>query len=53
MAEPNSKMIAWFKKLGFAGFMFFFLKGMGWIVIFALVYFFGEEILPEGCRKLL
>jgi hypothetical protein len=39
--RPNGT-IAWLKRLGIAGFMFFFLKGMVWLaVLFGLV---------EACR---
>ncbi|MBK6904150.1 MAG: hypothetical protein IPH04_15455 [Saprospirales bacterium] len=29
----------WLKGIGLAGFLFFFIKGMLWLVLFALVYF--------------
>ncbi|MCB0618101.1 MAG: hypothetical protein KDC43_20620 [Saprospiraceae bacterium] len=29
-----SKWKAWLKKLGIAGFLFFFLKGMAWLAVF-------------------
>ncbi|MBK6622730.1 MAG: hypothetical protein IPG32_18375 [Saprospirales bacterium] len=29
----------WLKSIGLAGFLFFFIKGMLWLVLFALVYF--------------
>lgn len=29
----------WLKDLGIAGFMFFLIKGLVWIVLFLLVYF--------------
>lgn len=36
---PNEKLTAkdkwkkWFKRLGFAGFMFFLLKGLAWLAV--------------------
>lgn len=30
----KSKLIVWLKRVGFAGFMFFFLKGLVWIAVF-------------------
>ncbi len=30
----NSKMMLWLKRAGFAGFMFFLLKGLAWIAVF-------------------
>jgi hypothetical protein len=29
----KKKLLVWFKKIGWAGFLFFFLKGMVWITI--------------------
>ena len=34
--QNHNKLRAWLKRFGFFGFMFFFIKGLGWI---ALVYF--------------
>lgn len=34
--QKNKKLIAWIKRLGFWGFMFFLLKGLFWL---ALGYF--------------
>lgn len=31
----NKSFKDWLKKLGFAGFMFFFIKGLVWLAIFA------------------
>lgn len=44
-AEQGGKksLAAWFKKMGFAAFMFFLLKGIAWLVI----GYFGLEML--GC----
>jgi hypothetical protein len=30
----NNKFKLWFKRLGVAGFLFFFIKGLVWIAIF-------------------
>lgn len=42
--KKDSRLKVWFKKLGVAGFLFFFVKGLVWIAIFA----FGVE----GCNQL-
>jgi len=34
--QNHNKLRAWLKRFGFFGFMFFFIKGLGWI---AVVYF--------------
>jgi len=34
MNQPN-KITRWLKRIGIAGFMFFFLKGLVWIAILA------------------
>ncbi|MGB3453006.1 MAG: hypothetical protein WBA59_04175 [Moheibacter sp.] len=33
--KTNSKLVSYIKKFGFWGFMFFFLKGMVWLAVFA------------------
>lgn len=47
VGEAKTKgFVKWLKRLGFAGFMFFFLKGIAWLV---LLYFGGKgisELLP-------
>ena len=30
----NNKLKLWFKRIGVAGFLFFFIKGLVWIAIF-------------------
>ncbi len=37
--KSESKVIKWFKRLGVAGFLFFTIKGLIWIAVFALAYF--------------
>lgn len=32
--EMDSKFKTWFKKVGIAGFLFFFIKGLVWIGVF-------------------
>ncbi|MGB0885800.1 MAG: hypothetical protein ACPGVH_03630 [Chitinophagales bacterium] len=32
------------KKFGIFGFAFFLVKGIGWIVLFVLSYYFGVEL---------
>lgn len=31
----KESLIAWFKKIGIAGFLFFLVKGLVWVAIFA------------------
>ncbi|MBX3244599.1 MAG: alanyl-tRNA synthetase [Acidobacteria bacterium] len=39
-ARSGSKAIAWVKRLGFWGFMFFTIKGLLWLIVpTALAYF--------------
>lgn len=33
--KTNNKLVSYIKKFGFWSFMFFFLKGMVWLAIFA------------------
>lgn len=33
--KTNNKLVSYIKKFGFWGFIFFFLKGMVWLAIFA------------------
>jgi hypothetical protein len=42
--KKNNKLTAYLKKLGLVGFLFFFIKGLVWIVIFV----FGVK----GCNSL-
>ncbi|MCB9256716.1 MAG: hypothetical protein H6579_06280 [Chitinophagales bacterium] len=44
-AEAKKCPLPWWKRIGFLGFMFFFLKGMAWIAVFAISYFWGPEAL--------
>jgi hypothetical protein len=39
--------VPWWKRLGILGFMFFFIKGLGWIAIFTISYVWGEEALES------
>lgn len=39
--EKKSKSLI--KKFGFAGFMFFFIKGMGWVVVAIIAWIWGPE----------
>lgn len=32
--EKKNKALVWLKKIGFWGFMFFFIKGLIWLAIF-------------------
>jgi hypothetical protein len=38
--EPQSKMILWLKRLGVAGFLFFLIKGLLWLIVPALIAYF-------------
>lgn len=31
--QPRSKLISWFKRIGIAGFLFFLVKGLLWLII--------------------
>jgi len=42
--EEVSKFKTWIKRLGIAGFMFFLLKGIGWLIFM----YFGATIF-KGC----
>lgn len=42
--QSKSKWVLWLKRLGFWGFMFFLLKGLGWIA----VMYFGVSWF-DGC----
>lgn len=39
VAKNKKNLGAWVKKLGFWGFMFFLIKGLVWLAIFAFGYF--------------
>ncbi|MFT4969199.1 MAG: hypothetical protein ACI9O4_000944 [Chitinophagales bacterium] len=43
--EAKKCPLPWWKRLGFLGFMFFFIKGLGWIAIFSISYVWGPEAL--------
>ncbi len=34
--------MTWLRRLGLAGFLFFFAKGMVWLVIFAVAWMLGR-----------
>jgi len=42
--EKKNKLVAWFKKIGIVGFLFFLIKGLVWLVVF---YMAGK-----GCGNL-
>jgi len=35
-------MKKWLKRIGILGFLFFFIKGLVWIVFFILAYYFSK-----------
>lgn len=42
MTEKKERMILWVKRLGWAGFLFFLIKGLIWLaVIFGLTKYLG------------
>ncbi|NJM53559.1 MAG: alanyl-tRNA synthetase [Blastocatellia bacterium] len=45
--EQNKKenpAIKWLKRLGFAGFMFFFIKGLIWLAVIIGATYFGYNV---------
>lgn len=40
-AKRSSSLITWVKRLGFAGFMFFLIKGLIWLAIFLIPVYFA------------
>lgn len=44
MSEENGNRLTWLKRLGVAGFLFFLLKGIGWL---AFIYFGASWF--KGC----
>ena len=41
-ASPmNTKIVTYLKRMGFAAFMFFFLKGLAWLAVF----YFGWQVI--------
>ena len=42
--QKKSSLIAWVKRLGFAGFLFFLVKGLVWLAVF---FFTGNEIFKS------
>ncbi|HYD21239.1 MAG TPA: alanyl-tRNA synthetase [Flavipsychrobacter sp.] len=39
----ESKLMLWLKRVGFWGFLFFLVKGLVWIGIFAYGYFWASK----------
>ncbi len=37
----KEKLIFWFKRVGIAGFLFFLIKGLIWLVV---IYYLGSKI---------
>lgn len=40
-AQPDSRMRRWIKRFGVAGFLFFFIKGLLWLIVPALIAYFS------------
>ena len=38
--QQQSKMILWLKRLGVAGFLFFLIKGLLWLIVPGLIAYF-------------
>ena len=52
--QENKKQFAWLRKLGLAGFLFFLIKGILWLVLFFAIYFgFMNEEAVEKVKELL
>jgi hypothetical protein len=39
--KKNSRAAQWFKRFGVAGFLFFLIKGLLWLIIPALIAYFS------------
>lgn len=37
-----SKLKIWIKRFGFFGFMFFLIKGLAWLIVPAVIYYFAR-----------
>jgi hypothetical protein len=48
-AEKKNSGKTWLKRIGVAGFLFFLIKGLLWLVMFALVFFgvFDQEVVDR------
>jgi|GEM_PF-7064785 hypothetical protein len=52
--KVDAKKIGWLKKLGFAGFLFFLIKGILWLVLFAAVAFgLADETTVQKLKDLI
>lgn len=38
--QPQRKMVLWLKRLGVAGFLFFLIKGLLWLIVPGLLAYF-------------
>jgi hypothetical protein len=38
---PDRKATPWLKRIGLAGFLFFLIKGLLWLIVPALLVYFG------------
>ena len=41
VAVPRVSQCTWLKRVGVAGFIFFLVKGLLWLIVPALLYYFG------------
>lgn len=52
--QEQNKKLSWLKKLGAAGFLFFLVKGILWLILFGLVAFgFMDEAAVEKIKNLI
>jgi hypothetical protein len=52
--KVDAKKIGWLKKLGVAGFLFFLIKGILWLVLFAAVAFgLADETTVQKLKDLI
>jgi len=52
--KTSSKKIGWLKKIGFAGFLFFLIKGILWLVLFGMFAFgFMDETAVQKLKDLI
>lgn len=40
--QQPSKLKTWIKRFGFFGFMFFLVKGLAWLIVPAVIYYFAK-----------
>lgn len=43
VTEPRVSQCTWLRRVGVAGFIFFLVKGLLWLIVPALLYYFGAS----------